>query len=482
MLCLTLTEDTLEKNLLLLQKHRKLIGAAELRIDLLSPLPSADALARFTSRCEVPVIAACRRKRDGGGFRQSERVRMNLLARLSGAGFAYFDLEEDVPRGSLDQDIRKGGSRIIRSIYDAQQVPGNLFTRMLAAADAGDIPKAIVRPNTFSDVARVFEARRELQTVEKKIIVAAGAYGVPARILYRRTGSFITYCEPGTAASGHLSVESLGSLYRAAEVSDHTRIFGVIGNPVLHSASPAIHNPGYEKIGLDAVYVPFQVDSVRAFFSFADWFGISGFSVTVPHKQAVLPYLGTITREVKQIGSCNTVIRSRKLWKGVNTDYYGFLHPIQEELEVGHIRKALVIGAGGAARAAVWALRNFGCAVTIVNRTAEKAEKLAAQTGSSAVTVEEAAAMSDPESDQHPDLIVQTTSAGMEPDTETDPLSSYRFSGSETVYELVYKPRVTKLLARALSAGCRTVYGYEMLYAQGIQQFSLFTGQEYQLN
>ncbi|MCF7942834.1 MAG: shikimate dehydrogenase [Spirochaetia bacterium] len=485
MLCLTLTETSLEKDLLQFQKNRDLIDMAELRIDLLGSEISVDALRRFPSLCDKPVILTCRRKKDGGLFSQSERVRVNLLKRLASGNFAYCDLEDELPRGEIDLTFREKGTRIIRSFHDMTAVPGNLFTRMQKIAEQGEIPKAAVMPNSFADTARIFEAKNELQKIERKIIIGMGNYGVPTRILYKKTGSFLTFCSaPGSSpgAPGHLNTESLRKLYRSDQITDDTSIYGIIGNPVMHSASPAIHNPGYHRLGIDAVYVPFMVDSVRTFFPFAEWFGIKGFSVTVPHKQNVLPYLGNISREVKQIGSCNTVVRTKKLWKGINTDYYGFLHPIHEDLEMGHLKRALVIGAGGAARSVVWALRNFGCSVYITNRTFDKAERLAAETGSSAITLQEASRLCADEAEKYPDLIIQTTSAGMDPDIESDPLPEYKFTGEEIVYELVYKPRITRFLNRAIQSGCRIVYGYEMLYAQGIQQFKSFTGFDYPQN
>ena len=331
-------------------------------------------------------------------------------------------------------------------------------------------------PESFEDVIKIFHAAEQLSHIEEKIVLGIGEFGIPTRILYRKTGSMLTFCsdpELQAGASGHLSPDLMRNLYRSPSIGPDTRIFGIIGNPVMHTASPGIHNPGFHKLGLDAVYVPFKVDDVRTFFRFADQFGVDGFSVTVPHKQFVLPYFGKISREVKQIGSCNTVMRRGHLWKGMNTDYYGFLHPIEEDLESGVIQSALVIGAGGAARSVVWALRNYRCAVTIVNRTFDRAERLAAETGSTPIPIEQAPQL------PPVDLIVQTTNVGMEPFEQDDPVPAYQFTGNEIVYDLVYKPKVTRILHRAGLAGCRIVYGMEMLYAQGIQQFKMFTGFDY---
>jgi 3-dehydroquinate dehydratase/shikimate dehydrogenase len=262
-------------------------------------------------------------------------------------------------------------------------------------------------------------------------------------------------------------------LYRADQVNDRTHIYGVIGNPVLHSFSPRIQNPGFHGINFNAIYLPFLVDSVRTFFILAEMLQISGFSVTVPHKQQVLPYLGKITREVKQIGSCNTVVRAKNLWMGMNTDYYGFIEPLIADIDSGRIQSALVIGAGGAARSAVWALRNHGCKVIIVNRSIDRAKSLAQETMASWDSLEQASSY------EQVDLVVQTTSVGMVPHSNEDPIPDYRFHADQVVYDMVYRPTYTRMLQRALEAGCRLLFGIDMLVRQGKHQFEAFTGYHY---
>ncbi len=474
MLCLTLTGETLEEN--------ALIAAAcpaeiyELRTDLLKK-PDADQIIQFSRQMNRPMILTCRRERDGGAYRRTDRTRASFLKKLLQEGaFSYADLEEDFKRSELEQIAAERGIEIIRSFHDLEKVPVDLFARIERISQRGEIPKAAVTACGIRDVVTLFNAEAQLRHIPKKIVLAMGPWGVPTRILYRRTGSFLTFASAPNAASaapGHLDYSVMKDLYRCESVNSDTKIYGIIGNPVLHSASPRIHNPAYRTLGLNAVYVPFQVDDVRTFFMLADSLGIQGFSVTIPHKQEVLPYLGRITREVKQIGSCNTVVWERDTWKGINTDYYGFLRPIFDDLEQDRIKHALVIGAGGAARSAVWALRNHQCSVTVLNRTVEKAQQLALQTGSTWGSLDEA------DRTAAPDLIVQTTNVGMEPDTDADPLPAYQFRGQEILYELIYAPETTPIIERARRAGCRIVTGKQMLFSQGILQFETFTGLSY---
>ncbi len=474
MICLALTGRTLEENYSYVQQYRGSADLFELRVDTLDTIDPSSIIA-FSRFVDKPMVLTCRRERDGGRYARTDRTRGTLLVKLLEGNFSFLDIEEDFRKYEIEDQCRKRGIAVIRSIYDTSGTPGDLYSRIDSAHHRGEIPKAEVAARSVEDVITVFNADMQLSHIPRKIIIASGQWGIPTRLLYKRTGSFMTYASPADENAGapdHASIESMKNLYRCDRVTGKTKIFGVIGNPVMHTASPRIHNPAFHELGIDGIYVPFMVDEVRSFFKLADILGILGFSVTVPHKQHVLPYLGSITREVKQIGSCNTVIWERECWKGINTDYYGFLKPVMDEIEDEHIKRCVVIGAGGAARSVVWALRNHRCSVTIVNRTAEKAQRLARETGSSWVPMEESGSI--PEAD----LLVQTTSLGMEPDT-SDALPHYRFTGKERVYELVYKPKVTPLLSRAMEAGCRIIYGRQMLIAQGMLQFESFTSREY---
>ena len=396
-----------------------------------------------------------------------------LLAALEG-DFAYVDIEEDVKKSEVEAKAREKGVKIIRSFHDFEGVPEDIYSRIHHLTERGDIAKAAVTPHSIHDVLMLFHVADELKDVPK-IIVGMGEWGVPLRILYARTGSFLTFaCDGEPVAPGQVSARDLKLLYRADRVDDRTAIYGVIGNPVLHTSSPAIHNPGFDAINYNAIYLPFLVDNIRHFFTLAEYLRMRGFSVTIPFKKDVLMYLGNITREVKQIGSCNTVVRVPGMWKGMNTDYYGFLRPILKDIEKGRIRNSLVIGAGGASQAIVWALRNMGVKVTILNRTLSRAESLAAVNLCEYDTLDNARNY-----EGQVDLIVQTTSVGLYPDFDANPIEGFRFTGREVVYDIIYKPKMTKLLKVAEEAGCTLHFGEEMLFEQGKLQFELFTGYHY---
>ena len=455
-----------------IKQNRAYIDAAELRLDLLQEEEQQKA-SSFPSMTDVPVILTLRRKEDGGQCMLSEKERRQLLLSALDGDFAYVDIEEDVKRNDVEQKAREKGVRIIRSFHDFSGIPDDIYSRIYRLSERGDIAKAAVTPHTIQDLLTLFRIAEELKDVPK-IIIGMGDWGIPIRILYKKAGSLLTFaCSGEAVAPGQVSAKDLKMLYRADQVNERTGIYGIIGNPVLHTSSPLIHNMGFHAINYNAIYLPFLVDNVRIFFALAEYLKMRGFSVTIPFKDAVLMYLGNISREVKQIGACNTVVRMPGMWKGLNTDYYGFLQPILKDIDSGRVRSALVVGAGGASQAVVWALRNRGVKVTILNRTVGRAEKLAKINLCEYDTLDNASKY-----EGKVDLVVQTTSVGLYPDFDISPID-FHFTGREIAYDIIYKPRMTKFLKEAEKAGCTLHYGSEMLMDQGKLQFELFTGYHY---
>lgn len=456
------------------------VDLVELRADHLLDT-ELEAAGSLPGRAGLPVILTVRRVSDGGKYPGSERDRCALLRRLVGRGFAYIDIEEDLQAPDLDDAIRQAGTRVIRSLHDYTGVPPGLASRFSALARGPhEIPKAAVMPTTSAQLAELLDvftatARRE------RVLLGMGDIGFPTRVLAPRLGSSWCYASPTAeaVAPGQVTPVSLEDVYRFRSIGDSTAVFGVIGNPVMHSRSPLIHNRGFGALGIDAVYLPFLVPDLEGFWKVADALQVRGLSVTVPHKQAVLPRV-TGDENVRRVGACNTLLRERSggPWTGTNTDVEGFLAPLLQAYG-GPLPPGLgatVVGAGGAARAVVAALSAAGARVLVLNRTVENARTLASAFGARAAGL-------DPEgvrmAKDFSDLVVQTTSAGMPPLEGIDPAPMLAFSGSETVYELVYSPEKTRFLERALKAGCRVVYGREMLLEQAKLQFRLFAGVNY---
>ena len=474
MICLTLSGPTILDNLKALADNKDYVDICELRLDLLSPSEVAKA-ADFPSMVDIPVILTLRRVSDGGKCTLQEKARRSLLIdTMKNGGFSYVDIEDDVKKSDVEEAAHSLGMKVIRSYHDFEGVPADIFSRVHSLASRGDVAKIAVTPHNTADVMTLFRINEELKDVPK-IIIGMGEWGVATRILYKKMGSILTFGSNGKAvAPGMISARELKLLYRADQLNDNTGIYGIVGNPVMHSLSPQIHNPGFHKIHYNAVYVPFLSESIRSFLTLAEMLRMRGFSVTVPFKVDVVKYLGNITREVKQIGSCNTVVRVPNMWKGTNTDYYGFIHPIEKEIDDGRIKSALVIGAGGAAKAIVWALKMRNVKVMIVNRTKSKADELARLYGVGSDSLDNISLY-----EGKVDLVVQATNMGLHPYEDVNPAENFHFSGKEIAYDIVYKPKYTKFLIAAEKAGCPLKFGWDMLMEQGKLQFESFTGYHY---
>jgi len=486
--CLSLTGETLAQNLEVLQRYRPLVDLAELRADFLRP-EELSGLEHFPARAAVPVVLTIRRQRDGGRWAGAERERLRRLESALAGAYAYVDLEEDVPGRALAGAARARGVGVIRSFHDLQGVPGDLAERLRALPRLpSELPKAAVTPKDTRDLVSLVQAFRSLAR-QRKILIGMGERGLFSRILAGRLGSSMTYCsapEQSPAAPGHLDPRQLAGLYRFRAVGRETRLCGVIGDPIGHSRSPEIHNRGYAALGLNAAYLPFLVEQVEEFLTLADLLGVDGLSVTMPFKQAVIPFLRERDPVLSEIGACNTMVRrpsggpSRRRggWYGTNTDVEGFLGPVRRHAPEILTRpgRAAVLGAGGAARSVVYALAAAGVPTLVLNRTPERAAALAGRFGCAWGGLD-AAGLARLEG--YSDLVVQATGAGMEPQAGADPLPEYRFRGTETLFELIYEPEDTPIVTRARKAGCRVIRGFEMLLAQARTQFRLHTGREY---
>ena len=359
----------------------------ELRVDHLRE-DELRAAGRLPALAGLPAILTVRRARDGGKYAGTEQDRCALLRRLAGQGFAYVDIEEDLQAPDVE-DVIGEGRRPDRPLVPrfhrrsrGTSPPGSRGWR----AGAGEIPKAAVMPKTCAQLAELLDVCRTAAGSEK-VLLGMGDIGFPTRVLAPRLGSSWCYASPTdtAVAPGQVTPVSLEELYRFRSIGPSTAVLGVIGNPVMHSRSPLIHNRGLAALGIDAVYLPFHVPDLDGFWKVADALRVRGLSVTVPHKQAVLGPMVKGDENVRRVGACNTLVRTGVggSWSGTNTDGEGFLAPLRAAFG-GAIPPGLgatVIGAGGAARAVVAALNGAGARVLVLNRTVEHARSLAAEFG-----------------------------------------------------------------------------------------------------
>ena len=504
MICLSVTGGTVAENIRLIRPYLSKIDAIEFRADRLDSA-SVEPIRSFPERLraafpgarELPggVILTVRRTCDGGGWQNGEQRRFEVIAEGMRAGYSHVDLEIDLEESeagrALRSEARAAGVRVIRSLHDFSGItadPAEAIARLCARP--GEIGKLAVTPRSTADLARLIDAA--LGTADReKIVLGMGEYGFPTRVLAPRLGFYLTFVSPPghSAAPGHIDPATMADVYRYRDVSRGTAVFAVIGNPVMHSRSPDYHNRRFSDDGLDAVYVPIQVDRIEDFWTVAQSLEILGVSVTIPHKQAVLLRLAQTDRDVRTTRACNTLVRlpltetkplgsqlgSSLRWAGFNTDIAGFLSPLRTITgrKVAGMR-ASVIGAGGAARAVCAALRSEGAGVCVLNRTLERADALKHEFDLAASGGLDAGGMDLLR--LYSDIIVQTTSVGMEPLEDDDPIPEFSFAGHEIVYDIVYTPEITKMLGRARRAGCPIVTGRTMFEKQAEAQYTLFSG------
>ncbi len=493
-ICLCLTATTLRKNLEILNEYRKWIDIAELRADYLTP-DEALNIRKFPELAKIPTILTVRRTCDGGTFSGGESGRTTIFARgLSFAdqdaskNFAYVDLEEDYNVSSLQDAALAFNIKIIRSYHNMKDSNFDFNEKMLSMKKTGfEIPKIACMANSLEDVTKVFN---EVKNVEyDHIVCAMGNYGVSTRILAKQLGSFLTYCSPPntdmmSTVIGHIDPIMLNELYGFRTMNKKTDIFGVAGFPLTKTDSPKIHGSGYRSHGLNAVYTPIKSKTANEIIDFADEAGVKGISVTVPHKENIIPLLSETSKEVDVIGACNTIHKEKNGWKGYNTDAGGFKRALIEFLGTDKLKgkKVSLVGAGGSAKAVAYALHELGCDVCIFNRTIIKARNIADKYGFKyaglGLAVHELI-------EEYSEIIIQTTPIGMgfvkdDPTESGDPLEFYNFQGHEKVYDIIYYPEKTPILERAEKAGCKICNGYNMLHYQAYEQFEIFTGVQYE--
>ena len=252
------------------------------------------------------------------------------------------------------------------------------------------------------------------------------------------------------------------------QINAQTKLYGIMGKPVSHSLSPLMHNAAFQEVGLNNVYVAFEVEDAAEALDGFRALGVNGVSVTIPHKQAVIPHLDAIDPVARKIGAVNTLVINDQHVQGLNTDWVGAVKALEAVTELPG-KRVLMIGAGGSARAIGFGLREKKANVVLANRTIAKGQALARDLGCECVPLDHMA-------DVRPEILINTTSVGMTPDVEASPIPAAMLADIEAVMDIVYAPVETRLLREARQAGCRTVDGRYMLLYQGVAQFECWTG------
>ncbi len=392
--------------------------------------------------------------------------------------YVWGDFEEDM----IETSYYWLYSRIC-SHHDFDRVPRDLeFIYERLTDTLADIVKIAVQTDDISDGLPLWKLLGRTRKKDQQLIpIAMGEAGKWTRILGLAYGAPLTYASLETGkevAPGQISAEDLRDVYRVKELSEQTEIYGVIGDPVKFSLSPYMQNAGFKAANLNAVFIPFEVKNLESFitrFLPESGLNIRGLSVTIPHKQAIMKYLDEIDETARKIGAVNTVkIVDGKL-RGYNTDAPGFIKPLKKALKNtgGELSgaRAAIIGAGGAARAVIYALQKEGAKVTVFARDTRKAEGLAGEFSTDLKSLETADFTGF-------DIVINATPLGMKGKFEGQTPSTFsQLNGISAAYDLVYIPEETPFIQEARTAGVPIVIGgAEMLVAQGAEQFEIWTG------
>ncbi len=476
MICVSLGRSRHKR---MIAEHQYLVeqGAklVELRLDFIG---RAVNLGRLLNERPGPVVITARRREDGGRWIRSEQERLMLLRSAIVAGAEYVDIEADV----ASQIPRYGNTKRIISYHDFSGTPDELqeLHDAMSEEDA-DIVKIATMANSFSDNIRMMKMVRNAKM--PTIGICMGEIGMVTRILANRLGSpftFATFSVDKKMAPGQLNWIEMTEMYDYENITEKTELFGVIADPVAHSFSPLIHNRAFQEEGLDARYLPFRVlaEDLHNFMDGANELGVSGISITIPHKERALEYCTQAESSATGIGAINTMVFHDDDRLGYNTDYRAAMDCIEETYEIKRDSDrpmqgitALVMGAGGVSRAIAWGLRQRKAEVIVTSRTFDRARMLASEIGCRAVEWE----------DRHVPkihLLVNGTPVGMHPDVDSCPYNASKLNQYLVVFDTVYNPENTMLVKHAKRVKCRVITGVDMFVRQGAYQFKLFTGKE----
>jgi 3-dehydroquinate dehydratase/shikimate dehydrogenase len=430
----------------------------ELRLDSMSSPDPEAALAGRTK----PAIVTCRPLREGGMFEGSEEERLRILARAQALGAEFVDIEWDVRAEPFL--AARGGRGVIVSRHDFQGVPADLPALLHRLRSAGaEVAKLAVTVERASDLRKLLENARP---DGRSVLIGMGRAGLATRVLAGRFGSRWTYAGNGVAP-GQVPAARLLQEFRFRRIRPDAAVYALFGRPVVSSLSPAMHNAGFAALGLNAVYVPVESRDVDDFREFARLVGMRGASITIPFKREVMPLVDEVAPTAASAGAVNTIAIQGGRWIGMNTDADGFLEPLRTRLPNLSGVRAVILGAGGAARAVGLALRREGAHVAISARRPDAAGTVAHAIGA------EVGAW--PPSSGSWDLLVNATPAGSAAEPGVLPFAG-PFDG-RLVYDLVYDPDPTALMRAAELSGCPAIGGLEMLVAQAERQFEIWTGQ-----
>lgn len=486
-ICVALNGDTMPERAAELAPHFPFL---EFRLDTAAdPHEALFAMgAAIRKHPALRVIATCRRTSNGGHFHGTAADELEMLRQAIAVGAHIVDLsletaEESAINPHALTPLRRGRNALLLSWHDFHSTPPLRPVLERMRRISADLYKVVPTANTLTDSFALLDLLETESSRGDLVAMSMGVPGIPTRVLGPRFGSVFTFAAVTTGsetAPGQIDAQTLRDLYRIDAITNNTEIYGVFGNPITGSRSPVMLNTAFRQTGRNAVYLPLETDSADELFATWERLCLTGASVTMPLKEQILPRITNLTEQARELGAANTLKRESitaaadgdsfkrdDAISGANTDVLGILAPLEQRLKLAG-KSALVLGAGGVARAAVFALRQRGCEVTVCNRTPERAKRLARQLGAAVLAPSDLAGRAF-------DLVLNGTPFGM-PSAVMPPPIDFAATRCGLFFDLVYNPLETPLIHAARAHGIPAILGIEMFLAQGAAQFELWTG------
>jgi 3-dehydroquinate dehydratase / shikimate dehydrogenase len=471
----------------------------EVRLDAIAdfdPENPTPFLRELLANRPRPVVLTFRPKSQGGASAATREIRLAFWGAALESDAEYFDIEYDLAPSLADflNERPSVAERVIVSRHDFEGTPQDLPAWVASSfSKTARLVKIATLVRTSDDARRLVHLLHDSDGERRLIVVGMGAGGALTRILAPAYGALWTYsaAPDGTpTAPGQFSPQELRGVFDIGRISSATQVTGLIGKPVGHSISKHIHNAAFQNLGIDWTYVPVEVQSddddlrnfVRDFVHpktrRTPW-NVRGYSVTIPHKVSVMSLADALTPTARKIGAVNTLVVEANRLIGDNTDLQGAMSSLEKRMSLAGMRVA-VLGAGGAARAVTCGLIERRAHVTIFARKLADAARLGDEFG---------AAWAPPDAFEGRDFdgLINATPVGMNgfrsaadgffgERPNVSPVPAAKLAGLQWVYDLIYKPRMTKLLRDAQAHGVSTFDGLEMLVDQAARQLELWTG------
>ena len=472
--CLAVNAETSDEMLDIAESMAQDNPFMEFRLDYLKqPASVLSKIRRFLETHQyVTAIATCRRTDHGGRFRGSLASQLEVLGKASASGCQMVDVEIESALKAKPEALarlRKGGGLMISSHnFRATRNLEPTLEKMVKIP--ADYYKIVTTATALSDNVTMMKFLQRQSDKHALVGLCMGEQGIISRVLGVRAGSAFTFGAVSAqkkTAPGQVSARDLRSIYRIEQVDAATRVYGVAGDPIEHSLSPVIMNTALRRENVNAVYLALHAKTLKDLIHCVREIPLHGLSITMPYKQSILEFLDNSDAYTSKVGACNTVVRGQdgKLY-GFNTDIAGVLRPLEQRLSLENA-KVLVLGAGGAARAAVFGLKERGADVAILNRTAATAQKLARQAKARVIKRADLRKTAF-------DVIINATPIGMG-STKECPLKDEEIQ-AKVVFDMVYDPIETRLLQVARTKGIAVIPGVEMFVHQAARQFEIWTG------